>query len=260
MFKNKTGHYIVLILSALAFLTGCTAQNNEIQTGTEALKDQEAAAMKTEPGDSEPENSIGIMTLSPESQAKSGAPDAVNTLDYMIKEDWIQSENAEVRYPIVEGPVHQNLREPMNAAIYSAVNGYVNAAVSDGDQVTLDFEVKRMDTEILSIVISGIQPHESGAYNVMFSVNLDARNAREINAGNLFLKDEATKEALSQLLKEADPNFASEFGTWLGIYFEKDTLNFFYLENDKASVYNVITIPTEKLSPYFETASEPSAS
>jgi len=256
-----------MILSAVVFLGGCAAQNIEAakkapegsaESPTVGILAEEAVAAEDVQADEAPVGEGVQSMMAAGADALEDAEPALRmagnaqTPGYVQKEAWIRSEKAEVRYPVIEGLQDVEMQNEINEAIFSAVNGYVVSANDDGDQVTLDYEITRMDDEILSVVVRGLQPHEKSTYDVMFSVNLVAGTSRQINASTLFLNDEASKQALTALLQSADTSFTSEFGPWLGIYFEEENLNFFYLENDKAAVYNVISVPLEALMPYFK--------
>lgn len=284
MDSKKVMRVLGMILTAALFFGGCAAQNNEvtnsgegpaeepvgvrIQTAedteasgsAEGAEGSEATIADAGGENGEPVGVQGMMAAGVEGEGTvitEGGPQprlaqSSKALRYNVKEAWIRSESAEVRYPVIEGLEDLALQEEMNKAIYSAINGYVVSANGDGDQVTLDYEITRMDDEILSVVITGLQPHLKSTYDVMFSVNLDADTSKEIKASNLFMSDEASRAALTALICEADASFESDFGPWLGIYFEDENLNFFYLENDKAAVYNVISLPLEAVTPYFK--------
>lgn len=266
MRTKKIMQVLGMILSAVVFLGGCTAQNNEAKKAPEGSAEgstvgilaEEAAQDTADQAETAAEGEVVQSMMAAGAENLSGGEPASRmagesqAASYGQKEAWIRSEKAEVRYPVIEGLGDLELQNEINDAIYSAVNGYVVSANDDGDQVTLDYEITRMDDEILSVVIRGLQPHEKRTYDVMFSVNLVAGTSREINASTLFLNDEVSKKALTALLQGADETFSSEFGPWLGIYFEEDNLNFFYLENDKAAVYNVISVPLAELMPYFK--------
>jgi len=264
---KKLIHLLGMILSAVVFLGGCAAQNNEAakkapegsaEGSTVGILAEEAAQDAADQAEVAAEGEVVQSMMAADAENLTGGEPAYRmagesqAAGYGQKEAWIRSEKAEVRYPIIEGLGDLELQNEINDAIFSAVNGYVVSANDDGDQVTLDYEITRMDNEILSVVVRGLQPHEKSTYDVMFSVNLVAGTSREINASTLFLNDEVSKKALTALLQGADETFASEFGPWLGIYFEAENLNFFYLENDKAAVYNVISVPLEELMPYFK--------
>lgn len=266
MRTKKIIRLIGMILSAVVFLGGCSAQNNVAKKAPEGSEEgptvgilaEEAAQDAADQAEVAAEGEVvqSMMAAGAENLTGVEPPSRMagetQAAGYGQKEAWIRSEKAEVRYPVIEGLQDLEMQNEINEAIFSAVNGYVVSANDDGDQVTLDYEITRMDNEILSVVIRGLQPHEKSTYDVMFSVNLIAGTSRQINASTLFLNDEASKKALTGILQGADETFASEFGPWLGIYFEKENLNFFYLENDKAAVYNVISVPLEELMPYFK--------
>ena len=266
MRTKKIIRLLGMILSAVVFLGGCTAQNNEAKKAPEGSEEgptvgilaEEVAQDAADQAEVAAEGEVvqSMMAAGAENLTGVEPPSRMagetQAAGYGQKEAWIRSEKAEVRYPVIEGLQDLEMQNEINEAIFSAVNGYVVSANDDGDQVTLDYEITRMDNEILSVVIRGLQPHEKSTYDVMFSVNLIAGTSRQINASTLFLNDEASKKALTGILQGADETFASEFGPWLGIYFEKENLNFFYLENDKAAVYNVISVPLEELMPYFK--------
>lgn len=269
MRTKKIIHLLGMILSAVVFLGGCAAQNNEAAKAPEgsaespvvgimakeAVADEEVQAAEgaeaTEGGAVQSMMAAGSENSGDVKPALRSAVES-QAVSYGQKEAWIRSEKAEVRYPIIEGLRDIELQNEINDAIFSAVNGYVVSANDDGDQVTLDYEITRMDDKILSVVVRGLQPHEKSTYDVMFAVNLIAGTSRDINASTLFLNDAASRQALTELIKNADESFTSEFGPWLGIYFEAENLNFFYLENDKAAVYNVISVPIDDLMPYFK--------
>lgn len=266
MRTKKIIRLLGMILSAVVFLGGCTAQNNEAKKAPEGSEEgptvgilaEEAAQDAADQAEVAAEGEVVQSMMATGTENLTGGEPAsrmageTQAAGYGQKEAWIRSEKAEVRYPIIEGLGDLELQNEINDAIFSAVNGYVVSANDDGDQVTLDYQITRMDDEILSVVVRGLQPHEKSTYDVMFSVNLVAGTSRQINASTLFLNDETSKKALTALLQGADETFASEFGPWLGIYFEAENLNFFYLENDKAAVYNVISVPLEELMPYFK--------
>lgn len=266
MRTKKIIHVLGMILSAVVFLGGCAAQNNEAKKAPEGSAEgstvgilaEEAAQDPADQAEAAAEGEVAQRMMAAGAENLTGGEPAprmageFQAAGYGQKEAWIRSEKAEVRYPIIEGLQDLEMQSEINEAIFSAVNGYVVSANDDGDQVTLDYEITRMDDEILSVVVRGLQPHEKSTYDVMFSVNLVAGTSREINASTLFLNDEASKKALTTLLQSADTSFTSEFGPWLGIYFEAENLNFFYLENDKAAVYNVISVPLAELMPYFK--------
>ena len=266
MRTKKIMHVLGMILSAVVFLGGCSAQNNVAKKAPEDSAESPTMGILAEEAVSDAADQAEVaaegevvqsMIAAGAENLTCGEPAARmagenQAAGYGQKEAWIRSEKAEVRYPVIEGLQDLEMQNEINEAIFSAVNGYVVSANDDGDQVTLDYEITRMDNEILSVVVRGLQPHEKSTYDVMFSVNLVAGTSRQINASTLFLNDEASKKALTALLQSADETFASEFGPWLGIYFEKENLNFFYLENDKAAVYNVISVPLEELMPFFK--------
>ena len=245
-----------LILSAVVVLGGCAAQNNIAAKSEETSPETAPGIMAESETTLEPagpgEQAITTQEVLADTEPALKAFSLGAQAGYLLKEAWIRSENAEVRYPVIEGFPDPALEAEMNKAIYAAVNGYVASASNDGDMLTLDYEVTRMDQQILSVVITGLQPHDQGAYEVMFSVNLDTTNSKELKASNLFMNDEASRQALTALIQSTNPGFSSEYGPWLGIYFEKDQVNFFYLENDKAAVYNVIPVPLELALPYMK--------
>jgi hypothetical protein len=231
-----------MIFSAAFILSGCADQNKE--AASTVSENSSLAASETADN--------AAISAAPPLKRDGLALEKKLEIDYSLRDEWIKTQNAEIRYPIIEGFPGQLLQDYMNQSILSAVNGYANAAANDGEKVTLDYKVTRMDNEVLSLLITGSQPHEGGVYAVMFAVNLDLATSEELNAGNVFKQDNITQKALSGLLKQAKPEFSSEFGTWLGIYFEDSVLNFFYLENDASKEYTIIPVTLRQLQPYIE--------
>lgn len=153
--------------------------------------------------------------------------------------------DSNVYYPKMTGYKGELTQDYINQSLetvkrYSDKNRYSSAQI--------DYNVTRMDDEVLSIVFKGTaEPAGLGRnVNIMDSVNIDVETSNEITYENLVKDDEAMRKILAEKLKESkDMEFEAE---GIRVYFDNGNVVFFYMPlDDSAEEFIQISVPESEI-------------
>ena len=157
----------------------------------------------------------------------------------------IEDGDSNVYYPKMTGYKGELTQDYINQSIenvkkYADKNRYSSAQI--------DYNVTRMDDEVLSIVFNGTaEPAGLGRkVNIMESVNIDVETSNEIRYENLVKDDEAMRKILAKKLKESETmEFEAE---GIRVYFDNGNVVFFYMPlDDSSDEFIQISVPEEEI-------------
>jgi hypothetical protein len=163
--------------------------------------------------------------------------------------------NIIIDYPQLQDFPGELTMDYINQDIEGLVNTFLVEDNGTQNELHISYEVTCQDNDILSILFKGEQKYEDGTYTFLSALNFDLKTSNKINASN-FLKEDMAIEEVNTLFSEAiekDPSLETstrEFADWMGMYFTKDAVVFYYLENDYATDYTFVTIPLDLIKPY----------
>jgi hypothetical protein len=162
----------------------------------------------------------------------------------------VTSKNTKIYYPKLQGYKGELLMDYMNQSIKKLAESYAKAA--DYTDVRLDYEVKRLDGNIVSILIKGTAKHGGlGDINIQKSINLDVKSTNPIVYENFIKNDERSRAEVIKLLDTKAKNAGITKGfeaEGVFIYFEGDNVVFFYMPLDDDVKARVdLSVPVKEL-------------
>jgi hypothetical protein len=206
---------IIIIVSLLMLtFTGCSQQNADIPTNTTTENS---------------EKNIGI------SSSNSDYGTTRELLD-------VNSKNTKIYYPKLRGYKGELSMDYMNQSIKQIADFYANEG--DYTDVQLDYEVKRLDENIVSILFKGTAKHSGlREINIQKSINLDVKSSNPIVYENFIKNDEKVRKLLDAKAKNEGINEGFE-AEGIFIYFEGDCVVFFYMPlDDSAKDWVELSVP-----------------
>lgn len=124
----------------------------------------------------------------------------------------------------------------MNQSLYSVVEKFSNEGYSN---LKLDYEITRMDNDILSVLYKGTVDMEGiGNIKIVDSINLDtAKTGQQITVDNYIKQDEKSKfeSVLESSAKAAGIDKIEAEG--MKMYFKDDEVIFYYTPLDDSAEY-----------------------
>jgi hypothetical protein len=162
----------------------------------------------------------------------------------------ISSKNTKIYYPKLQGYKGELSMDYMNQSIKQLADLYANS--SDYTDVQLDYEVKRIDDKVVSILFKGTGKHNgSREINIQKSVNLDVKSTNSIAYENFIKKDEGSRAEVTKLLDVKAKNAGITKGfeaEGIFIYFKGNSVVFFYMPlDDSAKDWVELSVPLSEL-------------
>lgn len=158
-----------------------------------------------------------------------------NKADYMVDKKY-DTENKNAAYPEISGYKGELLADYMNQSLRSVIDKYSKEGYSN---LKLDYEITRMDNEILSILYKGTVDIDGiGTVNIIDSINLDtAKTGQEITVNNYIKDDEKSVKEFNTILENSAKKAGIEKFEAEGInmYFNDEEAVFFYTPLDDSA-------------------------
>jgi hypothetical protein len=210
---------LIIITSILLLtFTGCSQQATNIPANTMAEKSQEntkASSMNAEYG----------------------------TTRELVE---VASKNTKIYYPKLQGYKGELSMDYMNQNIKQIADFYTTAI--EYTDVQLDYEVKRIDEKIVSILFKGsAMLNGTQDIKIQKSINLDVKSTNIIEYKNFINNDEKARQLLDVKAKNAGiiGGFEAE---GIFIYFEGDNVVFYYMPlDDAAKDWVELSVPIKEL-------------
>lgn len=179
-------------------------------------------------------------------------------LSYAITKKVVLSKDKDsiIFYPQMQNYRGELFMSYMNQSLKKITNIYLNSEVYTN--VELDYEIKKKDEKILSILFTGTaKVLGTKEINIKQSVNLDIKSTNEITYFNLIKDDKESKENVLKILN----NKAKAQGLHNGIeaegiriYFEGDNVIFYYMPlDDSAKEFVEVIVPFKEMQKYAST-------
>lgn len=229
--KLKNVVVSALLISSITFV-GCSPKETPIDNSQDTQKEQPADT-EQESGNSE-------------------------NLNYEIKEEVLEAtdKNITILYPQVTNYPGELLMDYMNQSLKKITDIY--GEEGSYTDVNIDYEITRMDEDILSVVFKGTGKMEGiGEVAIKQSINLDmASSSNEINYENLIKDDEKSKEEVMKILNEKAKANGLEGveAEGIRIYFDEENVVFFYMPlDDSAKEFVEISVPMNELEGHVNT-------
>ncbi|MDF2590767.1 MAG: hypothetical protein K0R05_4805 [Anaerocolumna sp.] len=209
-------------------LAGCSNQIAEVQANTTSDKNQQSIEAK----DSSLEYSTTRQILE------------------------VTSKNTKIYYPKLQGYKGELSMDYMNQSIKQLAESFVEGA--DYTDVQLDYEVKRIDEKVVSILFKGTgKLSGSREINIQKSVNLDVKSTNPIVFENFIKQDESSRAEVAKLLDVKAKNAGITTGfeaEGIFIYFEGDIVVFYYMPlDDSAKDWVELSVPLSELDGFINT-------
>lgn len=157
----------------------------------------------------------------------------------------VEAKDTKIFYPQIKGYPGELLMDYMNQSLKRIADLYANEDIYTN--VKMDYEVTRMDENIVSVLFKGtctIQGH--GEINIQQSINLDMNSSNEITYDN-FVK---SKEEVMKILEEKGLTEAEG----IRIYFKGQDIVFYYMPlDDSAKEFIELNVPEKELKEYINT-------
>jgi len=158
-------------------------------------------------------------------------------------------------YPQAENYKSELLTGYINQSLIKIAKKYSDK--SKYKNVDLDYELTRMDKDILSVLYKGTAYMEGiGCINIQESINLDMKDStNEIDYENIIKDNEEARHRVRERLDEEAVNIGIEYGLeaeGIRVYFDgKDTIVFFYMPlDDTAREFVELKIPKKDIKAY----------
>lgn len=155
--------------------------------------------------------------------------------DYTVTKKYADTDK-NIAYPEISGYKGELLADYMNQSLYSIVEKFSNEGYSN---LKLDYEITRMDNDILSVLYKGTVDMEGiGNIKIVDSINLDtAKTGQQITVDNYIKQDEKSKfeSVLESSAKAAGIDKIEAEG--MKMYFKDDEVIFYYTPLDDSAEY-----------------------
>lgn len=145
----------------------------------------------------------------------------------------VTSKNSKIYYPKLQGYKGELSMDYMNQSIKQIADYYAKA--SEYTDVQIDYEVKKIDEKIVSILFKGTAKlNGSRNINIQKSINLDVKSTNPIEYKSFIRNDEKVRQLLDE--KAKNQGIAEGFeAEGVFIYFEGDYVVFYYMPLDDAA-------------------------
>lgn len=169
----------------------------------------------------------------------------------LVAREFIDKErNIIIQYPEIQGFRGKLLQEYMNQSLAKILKVYgQNEGYSD---ITIRYEITRMDEDVLSVVYRGKALFSgSRQFSILKSMNLDTgRSSNEINYGNFVLDDAEVRKLIGEkAVKTGIVKFFEAEG--ISLYFKGDSAVFFYMPpDDMADAFIEVAISLDAIEGY----------
>lgn len=162
----------------------------------------------------------------------------------------VKSKNTKIYYPKLQGYKGELSMGYLNQSIKQIAEFYANN--KDYTDVQLDYEVKRIDEKIVSVLFKGTgEFKKSRKISIQKSINLDVKSTNPILYENFIKHDERSRVEVIKLLDTKAINSGTAKGfeaEGVFIYFEGDNAVFFYMPlDDDANDWMEISLPLVEL-------------
>lgn len=232
--KLKNVVISTLLISSIAFV-GCAPK--------EAPVDNSNGTQKEQPADNKED-------------AKNSEESAA--LDYEVTKEALEvaEKNIKILYPQVTNYPGELLMDYMNQSLKKIADIYGNEG--SYTDVNIDYEITRMDEDILSVLFKGTGNMEGiGEIKIQQSMNLDmASSSNEINYNNFIKDDEKSKEEVMKILNEKAKANGLEGveAEGIRIYFDGENVVFYYMPlDDSAKEFVELSVPMTELEGHVNT-------
>ena len=173
-------------------------------------------------------------------------------LNYTLSGEVLENEerNIKISYPQIKDLPGELSKDYMNQSLIKNAQVYLdNEIYSD---VEIDYEITRMDENILSIVFKGTAKIDwIGEVVVENSVNLDISSTNEISYNNLVKEDEESSNKVREILNQKAIDKGIEGGLeaeGIRVYFNGDDVVFYYMPlDDSAKEFIELSVPQSEL-------------
>jgi hypothetical protein len=162
----------------------------------------------------------------------------------------VSSKNTKIYYPKLQGYKGELSMDYMNQSIKQIAESYAEAA--DYTDVRLDYEIKRIDEKVVSILFKGTAKHSGlREINIQKSINLDVKSTNPIVYENFIKNDERSRAEVLKLLNTKAKNAGITKGfeaEGVFIYFEGNNVVFFYMPlDDDVKAWVDLSVPVKEL-------------
>jgi hypothetical protein len=158
----------------------------------------------------------------------------------------VTSKNLKIFYPKLQGYKGELSMDYMNQSIKQIADFYANN--EDYTDVKLDYEVKKLDEKMVSIIFKGTgKLNDSREIKIQKSINLDVKSTNSIDYENYIKDDEKVRELLDVKAKSEGITGGFE-AEGVFIYFEGDRAVFYYMPlDDSAKAWVELSVPLVEL-------------
>lgn len=234
--KLKNVVVSALLISSITFV-GCSPKEAPVDNSQDIQKEQPADNGQ-EAGDSDIKED--------------------NALNYEVNKEVLEvaDKNIKILYPQVANYPGELLMDYMNQSLKKITDIY--GEEGSYTDVNIEYEITRMDEDILSVVFKGTGKMEGiGEVAIKQSMNLDmASSSNEINYENLIKDDEKSKEEVMKILNEKAKANGLEGveAEGIRIYFDEENVVFYYMPlDDSAKEFIEISVPMNELEGHINT-------
>ena len=173
-------------------------------------------------------------------------------LNYTLSGEVLENEdkNIKINYPQIKEFPGELSKDYMNQSLSKILDSYKDTeSYSD---VKIDYEITRMDENILSVVFKGTAKMAGiGDITVQRSVNLDISSTNEISYNNLVKEDEESSMKVRKILNQKAVDNGIEGGLeaeGIRIYFNGEDVVFYYMPlDDSAKEFIELSVPQSEL-------------
>ncbi len=187
-----------------------------------------------------------------EGNEKSEVSQNKSDLNYTLSGEVLENEerNIKVSYPQIKDFPGELSKDYMNQSLRRIVDEYENN--KSYTDVKIDYEITRMDENILSVVFKGTAKMEGiGEVTVQRSVNLDISSTNEISYNNLVKEDEESAKKVREILNQKAIDKGIEGGLeaeGIRVYFNGEDVVFYYMPlDDSAKEFIELSVPQSEL-------------
>ena len=165
--------------------------------------------------------------------------------------EFVDSEkNINIRYPEMKSYRGELLQDYMDQSLAKILGLYgQNTSYSD---VTITYEITRMDKEMCSVVFRGTGLFSgSKEFSILNSMNLDVgKSSSEINYGNFVVNDAELRKLIGK--KAVEQGLVKSFeAEGINFYFKDDTAVFYYMPlDDMADTFIEVPISLDVIEGY----------
>lgn len=179
---------------------------------------------------------------------------------FEVDQQIIRKSNLFISYPQISGLTSELAMQAINQDLENIANRYIENMYMN-DALSLYYKVTSTGPNFISFVFMGTYKqnliHGKGgeAFPLLENITYESNNFYRVTSQNLLRTDKQSMKAFNKLFttyaKVSGAGSNVKYGDYMGMYITDKNVVFYYMKDDFASRFTRVTIPMEKIKPFF---------